>query len=891
MNKLKSIAGMQILVLLVGIFAFTYAVGSEIGIVSAAAGDQFTYNNIDYIIMSSTKVVEKTQSDIQIIKDASSPCGPDTTTSSWFWDINNDGAWGTIEQTRYDAKEEICMFPAFVTAMNGAIAPQTTAIPPVSNGAPTQTASPMYPDGQLFLVVDGNAVPIEDDAVIDNDDGTQSLDTNNLVDDAKDLVEDAVTGATSAFIYEAVQNGITKIGQVLTTGPAGEAGVLPVKPTSFNLQGPTPIATGPEPSVFGDAIDTFGRSFFGGKGENFLIQPQGVWSWVGYLAQTYVVAAATAFAIDWAVRALGASNRNAQEITTTAIAAAIGTSVISTVLVAAGVGGPPGWVVAGVIVIISGISAFFTYQEYSKEVFTFQPMFWQPQNGGDDCNKCNELDYGCSEYQCHSFGKDCVLLNEGTSDEKCVANNPNDGTPPTIEALEGILESESYEYRESGIVSPPERGVKIFNTETEDGCLPAFSSVVLGVKTNEVAICKIDVERRQNYEEMISQMTRGGSAIYDFAHTVTIPNSATPSVDAMDYLGWDSENGRQQEFYIRCEDNNGNVAPMNFVIEFCIDDGPDTSAPQVLGTNYLSESYIQTGQASAPLEVYTNEPATCKWDYQNLDYDLMVNDMTGCSQNAEDYFAAYTYGCRGELTGLRDGEDNLFYIKCKDKPWLEGIEGSQDRVAMTDPYALTLKGTIPLELTSISANGQEEGENEILIKDSTNNIKVELEVETAAGAEQGLARCSYKVGNTYYDFYNEGSVEYVYPNTQELWLPEGNYEYEIKCMDKGGNTAEDSISFEVETDTIAPIVTRAYYEDDELILKTNEEAECVFDTRADTGCSFLIIDGTMMAGSEDGLTHSYSWNTNNNLYVKCQDEYGNQPSSGCSIIVRPFEFF
>ena len=873
MNKLKSVAVIQVLVLLIGIVAISYALGSEIGFVSAAVEcnsdddvgnsgitnglPSFCYGGSEpgYHIYSVTSVTTITRDDgITYTKNG----------DDWNWQ-------GATSSGIVSADNQPAFYGLANTAVGQYSPPQAEPYPS-SAIIPTDAETPLaaVPDGTYFMSGDGGKTFIEipQKAVNIDPEGGVTINEDKLSDKARELIRDTV-GAIQ--IYETGKKSIEKIGAF---AGSGEPIVKAITETAEVVPG---------------FWDTFTGSFLGGGEEGFFLTIEGGPASVfGYIAQTFAVAAVTVLAIHYAADYLGASDRNLRGITTTAGITAGGVSIAATISAIAVGTGPPGWAVGVVVAGVTGIYTLLQYQNYAQESFTFQPTTWQPQDGGADCNECNDLRYGCNEYQCHSFGKDCVLLNEGTSDENCAANDPNDRTPPTIEALEGVLGSDDYEYRDSGIVSPPERGVKIFNIENQDGCLPAFSSVVLGIRTNEAAECKIDVERRQEYNEMFSQMSAGATPIYDFTHTVTLPNSATPSVAAMNHLGWDAANGRQHEFYMRCKDNNGNTAPMNFIIEFCVDDGPDTSAPEILGTNYLQESYIQNGQTSVPLEVYTNEPATCKWDYQNLDYDTMANAMTGCSQTADDYFTSFTYGCSGELTGLQDGVDNQFYIKCKNQPWLEGQTDPQGtRIANTDPYILTLKGSIPLELISISVDGQEESEEDIVIKDSTDTVKVTLEARTAAGAEDGLARCSYEVGSSSYDFYNGGSVEYVYPNTQELWLPEGDYSYPITCEDRGGNIVEGTINFEVETDLEAPRIIRAYYENNDLNLVTSELAECVYSIDS---CTYIFEDGVSITSS-DNIIHSHTWNTNNNLYVKCRDEYGNQPISGCSMILRPFEFF
>ena len=43
---------------------------------------------------------------------------------------------------------------------------------------------------------------------------------------------------------------------------------------------------------------------------------------------------------------------------------------------------------------------------------------------------------------------------------------------------------------------------------------------------------------------------------------------------------------------------------------------------------------------------------------------------------------------------------------------------------------------------------------------------------------------------------------------------------------------------------------------------------------------------------KDEINQFTDWDTTKNLYIKCQDKYGNQPDAGeCSLVVRAFGFF
>ena len=45
-----------------------------------------------------------------------------------------------------------------------------------------------------------------------------------------------------------------------------------------------------------------------------------------------------------------------------------------------------------------------------------------------------------------------------------------------------------------------------------------------------------------------------------------------------------------------------------------------------------------------------------------------------------------------------------------------------------------------------------------------------------------------------------------------------------------------------------------------------------------------------MTKAVNGTEHSTAWNTNKIFYIKCSDEFGNQPfPNACNIIAKPFE--
>jgi len=322
-------------------------------------------------------------------------------------------------------------------------------------------------------------------------------------------------------------------------------------------------------------------------------------------------------------------------------------------------------------------------------------------------------------------------------------------------------------------------------------------------------------------------------------------------------------------------------------MQFCVQSGPDTIAPIIKGTNYLNAiNYISYNTQSAYLQVYTNEPADCKWDFQNLGYDDMTYNIPRCSQNISDFLipSMLKYGCETNLTGIKNYEDNYYYIKCRDQPWLKGTQDESKRNTNKKSYTLILAGTSDLVIYDVSVNSKP---NNTIIKDSTNQTKVTIGVKASGGAEEGKVKCQYKFGNNYLNFYNEGSQNYLIENTQSLWLENGIYNYPIKCFDIAGNTALSSVGFTIEKDLSSPVIVRAYSEEGNIKLITNEEATCVYSIAS---CNYNFEDGVEME-TTDNLNHYTDWTTETDLFVKCKDMFGNRPlQDKCSIIVRGSDF-
>jgi len=540
-----------------------------------------------------------------------------------------------------------------------------------------------------------------------------------------------------------------------------------------------------------------------------------------------------------------------------------------------------GWQEWAHSILTFGPSEIFFYQEYSADVFLYAASVWRPPLGGQDCTECNNLGYPCGEYQCHSLGASCGIINKGSEYEACIWENENDGLPPEIFPLESVLKNEDYIYVETGASYPEEYGVKIVYQPNQAGCIPPFTEIVLGINTSERAICKIDTLRDPAYGDMAQIM---GHDFYTLEHVVTLPASGFPNEEAMQGADFELELNYDYDFFIRCEDSNGNSNLATFDIEFCIQDGPDTEAPVIEETTAPVDGLVGFNTSIYPLEVFTNEPADCRWDFQDLDYERMNYNMTDCSYQVGDYLYPLKYGCRTNLTGVQSGEPNNYFLRCKDKPWWNSTMPG-GRFANQDSYPITLIGTYPLQIDLITVNEKESGTT---LFDSVDPLKITLKVKTSAGANEGKSKCQYGINGNYIDyFYNGGNFDYLNEHTQDIYLDEGEYNYSIKCNDEANNVVEDEINFTIELDKTAPIVVRVYYEQGKLKLITNEDATCVYN--ADT-CDYAYEDGTSLS-TNDGFNHFVDWNTQMDLHIKCKDLFGNLPyeQGACSITARAFQ--
>ena len=510
-----------------------------------------------------------------------------------------------------------------------------------------------------------------------------------------------------------------------------------------------------------------------------------------------------------------------------------------------------------------------TYKTTKKKMVSFQCMPFEPELGGAKCEECNKDSFKpCSEYRCKSLGQACQLLNPGTKEEKCAWVSPKDVESPKITPWPDALKPANYNlnYISDTSIRPPALGVKIVSGAS--GCLPAFTPLEFGLTTNEPSQCKIDYNHTSKFDEMQFYFGESNYFLYNHTQKMRLPG---PNTGTVGDLSPELENDGAFALYVRCRDANGNENVDEYAVSFCVDKGPDTTPPLIEGFSIPSGSPITYNKDNTPIDVYVNEPADCKWSRETKSYGDMENSMQ-CTSESFQVNANLVYTCSGNLTGIKNREDNNFYFRCKDKSNNENVASEE----------LILKGSQPLNILST-------GPNETIFG-STDAVPVKLTVETGFGSDEGKAVCYFSsngVKDSYITMFETSSFKH----NQPLTLTGGDYKYYFRCVDAGGNAAESITSFNVFVDKQSPSVTRAYKDEKENALKivTNEDAACVYSLK---NCNYNLNEGIKMLYSNPDIktNHFAEWKLSNTYYIKCRDNYGNEPDPNkCNIIVSAIQ--
>jgi hypothetical protein len=527
-----------------------------------------------------------------------------------------------------------------------------------------------------------------------------------------------------------------------------------------------------------------------------------------------------------------------------------------------------GWLAAnagliniGVAIGIGILVYYLIKKDEVLEVVTYTCMPWQAPIGGSGCEECNDDELACSEYRCRALGQNCELVNQGSDDEKCVDVNPRDTNPPTITPNKNDL-TYGYNYLDESMY-----GVQIVR-ESGEGCVEAFEPLTFGIDTDEPAQCKIDISGERGFDEMTYWV--GGKNFYLYNHTeqLSLPGFKEFGNGSIELI-----NGKEMNLFVKCMDKKGNVNDADYNIRFCVDDTPDSTAPQIRATSIINEGCVAENTDNANVDFFLSEPSECKWSHDDQSYSNMQNEMS-CSNKIEQINSFKLYTCSANLTGIsRDLTD--FHVRCKDQPGKPDNERNENR----ESYKFSLRGSTALKIDNLKPNGT--------IYGAVNPAPVILSVKTLFGCDAGKAICYYSTtgeDSDYLQFFETNTDDGFHTQRQDLLG--GDHTYFYKCVDAGGNVAVDSTDFTLDIDTNAPVIARAYEENEMLKIVTVRDSECSYSFN---NCDFLFEEGTEMP-YPNSTVHVAEWKEDRTYYVKCRDEFKTEEAD-CSLVIRPTDNF
>lgn len=180
--------------------------------------------------------------------------------------------------------------------------------------------------------------------------------------------------------------------------------------------------------------------------------------------------------------------------------------------------------------------------------------------------------------------------------------------------------------------NPPYR----YDGYPDDDMPYSTKTAVIGLKTDETAICK--------YSD-VSGMSYGQMKL--FANT----NSLSHSTEV-----YGLSEGQDYDFYVKCADLKGNQNTDDYLISFLVEYPEDVTPP--VRTSLYPDRDLYYGTTQTQLSVQTNEPASCRYSTeQGVEYKSMKKKFTSTAGNIH----------VATVTGLENGIYYTFFVRCQDE--------------------------------------------------------------------------------------------------------------------------------------------------------------------------------------------------------------------------------
>ncbi len=480
-----------------------------------------------------------------------------------------------------------------------------------------------------------------------------------------------------------------------------------------------------------------------------------------------------------------------------------------------------------------------------ERTVTFECLPWKPPVGGASCELCNaDPERPCTDYRCQSLGTACETASPVAGyepqDKVCLdsCRNSGDSAFPEI-SLNSINSAYSF--------TPTARGAEIKMKNTGE-CVQEFSKINLSLKTNELADCKWDTRPMGYVEEWGNTPNIGfdEGAYLSFTHNISLRPQG--------------ENNFRM--FIRCIDRCGLHNTDEYIVDICLSPQPDTTEPEIESFDPANGGSIKYGESSVNATIYTTEPAECRYSSSVAQpFDTMIGIMSCNNELDPEDFYIDEWFCDANINGLTQLE-NRIYIKCND---------SYGNVNANDRLYILKQTTNPLVITPITPQNGAVRERGVTKLDP-----LSLKIQTSGGAEGGNAICWNNFRSSELSwidrFTTTGGTTHEYKYTN---MPDDTYNIIFTCEDSVRNTAETTILFTMNVDRQAPIILNKTLQGTDMILTTDEDAECVYNT---TSCNYLY-ESSSAVDISFGRTTTHEINDFNkrlDYYIRCRDEFTNE---------------
>lgn len=466
--------------------------------------------------------------------------------------------------------------------------------------------------------------------------------------------------------------------------------------------------------------------------------------------------------------------------------------------------------------------------------FSYTSGPWRSPTSGD-CSQCGGDGLPCSEYRCKSIAKRCEYREpEGIDSGICVSSD--DFQPPQIKI-----------------------------NQDPSNPIPPYSSVRINITTDEDSYCRLGQNSPQGRMENLEYETSGRfGRTHEFI--LSVPGRAVDDEDMTEYP-FLTRDGKYK-YFIGCEDGAGNfnAIPMNLEVA----DTPDGVPPTIIEFIPPTNGFAKFNTTDKEIKFRLDEPAECKWSFEDKPYNLMEESFACDSLPSEQVTlnGAYCTGILRNVT-LDIGKSTKYYIRCKDQLILEGKENELYKRNVNErSFEYLLRPSLDFEIAEVYPLP-----GNFLVKREIGNIT--YSIKTKDGADRGRAQCEWRLrfGDEatrwqYFTKTNSSNHEVVLTT-----LKDENYIVDVRCEDVAGNKANVSSELNVIVDTSPPLMTRIYNDRGNIRIVLNEPATCKVMNKG--SCQMVSSNGTLMSSSNGRTEFTTQMVKATNFIVRCEDDFGN----------------